>query len=219
MPDLHAITNALQAVADPQKAPQMKAYMKNQFEFLGVQSPALKEINALYLPKHKSVHELDWEFVDACWANTYRELQYIALSYLGRNENLLEVSHIPKIQDLIVHKSWWDTVDSIVHLVGVLVRKNPELKQLMISWSLDENLWIRRTAIEHQLGMKNETDTGLMEIILTNNFGTKEFFINKAIGWALREYSKTNPSWVREFLENHRPQMASLSIREAEKYV
>lgn len=219
MPDLTTILDALQTVADPKKAPQMKAYMRNQFEFLGVQSPAQGKVNSLYLPIHNSADELDWEFIDACWANPYRELQYLALSYLRRNEHLLEVSHIQKIHKLITEKSWWDTVDSIVHLVGVLVRKHPELKRLMIVWSLDENLWVRRTAIEHQLAMKNETDTELMETILTNNFGSKEFFINKAIGWALRDYSKTNPAWVREFLENHRSQMASLSIREGEKYV
>ena len=219
MPDLLAILDALRVVANPQKAPQMKAYMKNQFEFLGVQSPALKEINALHLPKHRSVQEIDWEFIDACWANPYRELQYIALSYLGRNGHLLEVSHLPKLKNLLVDKSWWDTVDTIASLVGLLVRKYPELEQLMVTWSLDENLWIRRTAIEHQLAMKNETNTELMETILTNNFGTKEFFINKAIGWALREYSRTNPAWVREFLERYRHEMANLSIREAEKYV
>ncbi|MDD4578833.1 MAG: DNA alkylation repair protein, partial [Anaerolineaceae bacterium] len=161
----------------------------------------------------------DWEFIHACWANPYRELQYIALSYLGRNGHLLEVSHVPKLKNLLVDKSWWDTVDTIASLVGLLVRKYPELEQLMVTWSLDENLWIRRTAIEHQLAMKNETNTELMETILTNNFGTKEFFINKAIGWALREYSKTNPAWVREFLERYRHEMANLSIREAEKYV
>ncbi len=110
-------------------------------------------------------------------------------------------------------------MDSIVHLVGVLVQKHPELKELMVAWSLDGNLWIRRTAIEHQLAMKKKTDTELMEIILTNNFGSKEFFINKAIGWVLREYSKTDPGWVRGFLERHRPEMANLSIREAEKYI
>jgi 3-methyladenine DNA glycosylase AlkD len=219
MPDLSAILDDLQRAADPLKAPQMKAYMRNQFEFLGVQAPALGEVNRRYLPKSNSAQELDWEFIEACWANPYRELQYVAISYLSRNENLLEDYHIPNIQKLIVNKSWWDTVDSIVHLVGVLVQKHPELKELMVAWSLDGNLWIRRTAIEHQLAMKKKTDTELMEIILTNNFGSKEFFINKAIGWVLREYSKTDPGWVRGFLERHHPEMANLSIREAEKYI
>ncbi|MGB4596295.1 MAG: DNA alkylation repair protein [Anaerolineaceae bacterium] len=219
MPDYSQILASLIAIANPEKVPGMKAYMKNQFEYLGVQTPASRQVLNHLLPKHQSAEEIDWEFVEECWADPHRELQYAALSYLARNVNLLNEMHIPQLKELILDKSWWDTVDSIVPMVGSIVQKNPELKALMINWSLDNNIWIRRTSIEHQLSFKTKTDTDLLEVILINNFGSKEFFINKAIGWALRDYSWTNPGWVRDFIERHRSEMAPLSIREGGKYV
>ena len=219
MPNFVEILESLKSVADPQKAPGMKAYMREQFEYLGVQSTASKQVFSQLLPKHKSAEEIDWGFVGACWADPHRELQYAALSYLGRNERLLDATHIPHLRFLILTKSWWDTIDTIVHLVGAIVQRHPELKALMVEWSLDENMWIRRTAIEHQLSLKMKTDTDLLEVILVNNFGSKEFFVNKAIGWALRDYAWVNPNWVRDFIERHRSRMAPLSIREGGKHL
>jgi len=219
MPNFVEILESLKAVANPQKAPWMKAYMRDQFEYLGVQSTASKQVFSQLLPKHNSAEEIDWGFVDACWADPNRELQYAALSYLGRNERLLDATHLPRLRELILNKSWWDTIDTIVHLVGAIVQRHPELKALMVEWSLDENMWIRRTAIEHQLSLKMKTDTDLLEVILVNNFGSKEFFINKAIGWALRDYAWVNPNWVRDFIERHRSRMAPLSIREGGKHL
>lgn len=95
----------------------------------------------------------------------------------------------------------------------------PELKKVMVEWSQTDNIWLRRVAIDHQLLFKNKTDTLLLAEIITNNFGTKEFFINKAIGWSLRDYSKTNPQWVKDFIQKHSSQMAPLSIREGSKYL
>ena len=89
----------------------------------------------------------------------------------------------------------------------------------MLQWSVDPDFWVRRIAIDHQLGRKEQTDTQLLEKILLNNLGSTEFFINKAIGWSLREYFKTNPEWVRDFLKAHRTRMNPLSIREASKYI
>jgi 3-methyladenine DNA glycosylase AlkD len=218
MPDYPLILESLQAIADPQKAPRMKSYMKNQFEYLGVQSVLRRQATLSSLTRHKRGDEIDWAFVETCWADPYRELQYVALDYLGRNQNIMDPSHVPLLKKLILDKSWWDTVDGIVHMVGAIVHNNPELKALMVAWSLDDNMWIRRTAIEHQLSLKNQTDTDLLEVILVNNFGSKEFFINKAIGWALRDYSWTNPVWVRDFIERHRSRLAPLSIREGGKY-
>jgi 3-methyladenine DNA glycosylase AlkD len=91
--------------------------------------------------------------------------------------------------------------------------------ELMLKWSVDEDFWVRRVAIDHQLGRKEKTNTDLLEKILTNNFGSKEFFINKAIGWALRDYSKTNPDWVRYFIGKYKNKMDKLSIREGSKYI
>jgi 3-methyladenine DNA glycosylase AlkD len=219
MPDYSNVLDALRAVASPEKVPRMKAYMRDQFEYLGVQSPAMRQALTPLLLRHKTPADIDWGFVEECWADPHRELQYTALSYLGSNENLLDRTHIPILRGLIIQKSWWDTVDSIVHLVGAIVQRDSELKALMIDWSLDDNMWIRRTAIEHQLSFKMKTDTELLEVILVNNFGSNEFFINKAIGWALRDYAWANPDWVRDFIDRHRPQMAPLSIHEGGKHL
>ena len=96
---------------------------------------------------------------------------------------------------------------------------NPEVNNVLLAWSTDDNIWLRRVAIDHQLLRKQHTDTALLETIICNNLGQKEFFINKAIGWALRDYSKTNPEWVQGFIDHHRHEMAKLSLREAGKYL
>ena len=98
---------------------------------------------------------------------------------------------------------------------------NPDtrVKDLMIDWSKDENIWLKRTAIEHQLGLKDKTDTKLLEQIIINSFGNNEFFVNKAIGWALRDYSKTNSKYVKDFINKYKDKMNSLSIKEASKYI
>ena len=104
-------------------------------------------------------------------------------------------------------------------MVGDIGLKDDRVRDLMLEWSKDGNFWVRRIAIDHQLGRKERTDRQLLEAIIVNNFGSDEFFINKAIGWSLREYSKTDPDWVRAFLEKYGPQMSKLSVREAGKYV
>lgn len=103
--------------------------------------------------------------------------------------------------------------------IGALALKEPNVNKILLEWSLDENIWLRRIAIDHQLLRKDKTNTELLAKILKNNLEQTEFFINKAIGWALRDYSKTNPEWVRNFIEENRENMAKLSIREAIKYL
>lgn len=126
---------------------------------------------------------------------------------------------MPRLKKLAQTKSWWDTIDSLDRLVGTIIVRFPETKEIILAWSRDEDIWLRRLAIDHQLLRKEETDTELLEKILANNLDQTEFFINKAIGWALRDYSKTNPDWVRAFIERHQTEMAALSIREGSKYL
>ena len=126
---------------------------------------------------------------------------------------------IPTVKKYIETKPWWDTIDFLDKVVGDIGLKDDRVRDLMLEWSKDENFWVRRVAIDHQLGRKDRTDSQLLEEIIVNNFGSDEFFINKAIGWSLREYSKTDPDWVRAFLEKYGPQMSKLSVREAGKYV
>jgi len=205
--------------ANHEKATQMKAYMRDQFEYIGLPSPKRREIFKPYLNAAKGETKADWKFINRCWKEQYREYQYAAMDYLSQIHKLLTSADVPKIKKLITQKSWWDTVDGLDVIIGGIAMRFPEVKQTLLEWSTDQNFWLRRAAIDHQLKHKDKTDTKLFEKILTNNFGQTEFFINKAIGWSLREYSKTNPDWVRAFVNNHKAKLAPLSIREASKYI
>jgi len=165
------------------------------------------------------LEKIDWEFVNKCWENKHREFQYIAADYLKNMKDKLTIDDIPKFKRLILEKSWWDTIDNLDMTIGALALKDSNVNKILLEWSLDENIWLRRIAIDHQLLRKDKTNTELLSKILKNNLGQTEFFINKAIGWALRDYSKTNPEWVRNFIEENRENMAKLSIKEASKYL
>ena len=131
----------------------------------------------------------------------------------------LTYGDIPKIKKYVKTKQWWDTIDFLDRVIGEIGLKDNRVDDLMLEWSCDNDFWVRRIAIGHQLCRKEKTNTELLEKILVNNFGSDEFFINKAIGWALRDYSKTNPLWVREFLSKYKDKMSNLSIKEASKYI
>ena len=122
-----------------------------------------------------------------------------------------------KLYALAIQKSWWDSIDFLDEHVGSIVRRFAQAKATMLVWSQDDNFWIRRLAIDHQLGFKLEMDADLLATIIKNNLGSDEFFINKAIGWSLREYSKVAPDWVREFIAKHDADLSNLSIREGLK--
>lgn len=204
---------------DPLKADGMKAYMRGQFEFLGIATPLRRTLTKGHYAQAKKLPHVDWDFVDRCWDCKFRELQYVAVGYLQAVTDQLSDRDIPALKNLVTRKSWWDTIDGLDRVVGAIALKDPQLNDVLLEWSQDPNMWVRRVAIDHQLPRKTRTDTELLARIIINNFGDKEFFINKAIGWALREYSKTDPQWVRDFIEQHRDNMAALSIREASKYI
>ena len=216
--DVEELVKELKALANPDDAVAMKAYMKNKFEFLGVKTPARRKLTKAFFKQHTD-SVIDWNFINEAWKNPYRELQYTALDYLEIRKKLLTPSDLPRLKKLAQTKSWWDTIDFLDRLVGSIIAQFPETKEIILSWSCDEDIWLRRLAIDHQLLRKEETDTELLENILVNNLGQTEFFINKAIGWALRDYSKTNADWVRDFIEQHREEMSALSIREGSKYL
>lgn len=132
---------------------------------------------------------------------------------------MLTFEDIPAIRKFIDRKQWWDTIDSLDQVIGKIGLRDERVDALMLEWSTDEDFWVRRIAIDHQLLRKDKTNTVLLEKIIVNNLGSDEFFINKAIGWSLRDYSKTNPEWVRNFIERYRNRMDKLSIREAGKYI
>ena len=216
--NVEELVKELKAVANSDDAVAMKAYMKNKFEFLGVKTPARRKLAKTFF-KQQTDSVIDWNFINGAWNNPYRELQYTALDYLESRKKLFTPSDLSHLKKLAQTKSWWDTIDFLDRLVGSIIARFPETKEIILSWSCDKDIWLRRLAIDHQLLRKEKTDTELLEKILVNNLGKTEFFINKAIGWALRDYSKTNPNWVRDFIERHQAEMAALSIREGSKYL
>ena len=202
-----------------EQARQMSKYMLNKFEYIGIETPERRKIFKNFFKEYKNEEKIDWEFVNKCWENKYREFQYIVADYLKNMKDKLTRDDIPKLKQLILKKSWWDTIDNLDMTIGALALKDSNVNKILLEWSIDENIWLRRIAIDHQLLRKEKTNTELLEKILKNNLGQAEIFINKSIGWALRDYSKTNPEWVKNFIEKNKEKMAKLSIREASKYL
>ncbi|OUZ19261.1 DNA alkylation repair protein [Enterococcus cecorum] len=205
--------------SNPERAISMSKYMKDQFSFYGIAAVDRKNLYKDFLKNEKKQEKLDWEFLDKCYADDHREFQYLAYEYLLAMKKQLSFEDISSVKALVKKKSWWDTVDFLSQVVGNIALKDSRVDALMLAWSQEKNIWVQRIAILYQLRFKEKTNTTQLVQILLNCVGTNEFFINKAIGWALREYSKTNPDWVRDFLEKYREQMANLSIREASKYL
>ena len=200
-------------------AESMSKYMQDKFRFLGVRGATRTEIYKKYFPDARKTKTIDWDFVENCWNKEEREFQYVVVYYLKAMQKFLKRDDISRLKYLIVTKSWWDTVDLLAKVVGSLVIRIEGYDQIMLEWSKDSNIWLKRVAILYQLSLKEKVDKQVLERILVNNLGDSEFFINKAIGWALRDYSKFNPEWVREFIKKNKDNMANLSIREASKYI
>lgn len=217
--DYRQLIDEFQKNGNEEKAAGMKAYMRDQFEFLGIPTPLRRSLCREFFKAEKKGGLVNWDFVDACWSSPFRELQYVAADYLATMNAFLTPKDIPKIKKLATTKSWWDTIDALDAIVGTIAFTSPKVVEVLRKWSTDDNLWLRRIAIDHQLNRRDQTDTQLLEEVIVNNLGSSEFFINKAIGWSLREYSKTDPEWVRDFIEKYRDRLNSLSIREASKYL
>jgi 3-methyladenine DNA glycosylase AlkD len=217
--DYNSVFKVFEKNASSPEAEQMSAYMRGKFLFLGIPTPKRRALSRDLLKAAKKDQAVDWVFVSKCWKRPEREFQYLAVNYLNEAKDFLIPGDIEKLRGFAVTKSWWDTIDGLDKVVGHIAFKYPEIKKTLLAWSVDDNIWLRRIAIDHQLARKDKTDTALLAQIIENNLGQTEFFINKAIGWSLREYSKTNPGWVRNFIEKYRGRLAPLSIKEAGKYI
>ena len=204
---------------DKENAIAMAKYMRNLFEFYGLATPKRKKLYKDFLKEEKKNKKVDWDFLNKCYLDSHREFQYLVSDYLITMNDYLTYDDIPKIKKYIKTKQWWDTIDFLDRVIGEIGLKDSRVDDLMLEWSCDNDFWVRRVAIDHQLCRKEKTNTELLEKILVNNVGRDEFFINKAIGWALRDYSKTNPLWVREFINKYKDKMSNLSIKEASKYI
>lgn len=217
--EIEQLTALFEEHRNDDNAGPMKKYMKDHFPFLGIKSPLRKELEKQFFKETGILkEEFNRDFVVGLWEKDEREYQYTAITYMGKFIKKLPKDVIPFFETLITTKSWWDSVDSIAPLVGELARKYPELVEETINhWSIQDNFWLRRASILFQLKYKNETNEALLYGYMVKNADSKEFFIQKAIGWALREYSKTNPESVKAFIEGN--QLAPLSIREGSKYL
>ena len=200
-------------------AESMSKYMQDKFRFLGVRGATRTEIYKKYFPDARKTKTIDWDFVENCWNKEEREFQYVVVYYLKAMQKFLKREDISKLKYLVVTNSWWDTVDLLAKVIGSLVIRIEGYDKIMLEWSKDSNIWLRRVAILYQLSLKDKVDEIILDKVLVNNLSDSEFFINKAIGWALRDYSKYNPEWVREFIKKNKDNMANLSIREASKYI
>lgn len=214
------IKAALAAHAVPAEAQAMAAYMRHFFPFYGVKKPLreqiLKELTGTYgRPKGSRLQQL----VRLLWKEPERECQYIAVSLLGRERRHLDGSFLPLIEELIQEKSWWDTVDTLAGKVtnAVLLGQPELISGYPDRWIESENLWLNRAAILFQLKHKQQTDSKRLFNYILHHAGSDEFFIQKASGWALREYSKVDPAAVQQFIKQH--QLPPLTVREGLKWI
>ncbi|MFJ3673171.1 DNA alkylation repair protein [Streptomyces sp. NPDC090106] len=218
---LERLTAEYGAAADPARAAPMRAYMKDVAPFLGLTAPVRRTLSRTVLAGTPRPDERDCTAVALrCWRLPEREYQYFAVDLLRRHARVLSSGFLPVARHLVSTVPWWDTVDLLAaHVVGALVEADPALKTDMDVWIGDDDLWIARTALLHQLRSKDRTDTERLFAYCVRQSGHPDFFIRKAIGWALREYAKTDPEAVREFLAREKGRFAPLSVREALKNI
>ncbi|MGW7383586.1 DNA alkylation repair protein [Streptomyces sp. NPDC054794] len=218
---LERLTGAYSAAADRERAAAMRAYMKDVAPFLGIPTPDRRALSRAVLAGTSRPDESDCAALALrCWELPEREYHYFAVDYLRRHAARCSSGFLPVARHLLTTVPWWDTVDLLAaHLVGALVAADPELVADMDRWIADDDLWVARTALLHQLRYKERTDTDRLFAYCLLQSGHPDFFIRKAIGWCLREYAKTDPEAVRDFLARERGRFAPLTVREALKNI
>jgi 3-methyladenine DNA glycosylase AlkD len=219
------LVNRLVAVygpaADPERATAMRAYMRDQFPFLGIPTPARRVLSREVLAGLPRPTEVDLRNgALRCWALREREYQYFACDWLAGNARVATPALLPTIGTLVTTKSWWDTVDALAgRVVGTIVARHPAAVSTMDAWLADDNMWLARTAILHQLTYAERTDVDRLFGYCLARAGHRDFFIRKAIGWALRQYARTDPAAVRSFVAKNGRVLSPLSVREATKHL
>lgn len=213
---------ALSPAGDPIRAASMAAYMKYHFVFLGIPTPERRKLVAHI--EQTAKQELSAAQLLALAALLYqqnaREYHYCALDLLVRCQHKLSTTDLAALETLITTHSWWDSVDTLAaKIIGPLVKREPTLLSTMDMWAQHSNLWLRRIAILYQLSWKQDTDTTRLFGYCLLNAAEPDFFIRKAIGWALRQYARVAPQAVLEFVTAHQQQLAPLSVSEALKHL
>lgn len=216
------VRGAFERHADPAKAGPMAAYMKTTTPFLGIQKPdrasVLRVVKQRFRPSSRDAYDAG---IQALWALPHREEKYAAVDYALLWPDHIRAESLPLYERLVREGAWWDLVDSVAaNLVGrTLLRERETVRPVMDRWIADHNLWIRRAALLAHLRHKTDTDWEQLSRHCLRCAGETEFFIRKAIGWALREYSKTNPEAVRVFLQRKRESLSALSYREGARHL
>ncbi|MFR9797377.1 DNA alkylation repair protein [Streptomyces sp. MS06] len=216
---LQRLTTVYAAAADPSTAAAMQSYMKDVAPFLGLPAPARRALSRTVLHGTRRPGEADCAAIALrCWELPEREYHYFAVDYLRRYAGCCSSAFLPVARRLVTTVSWWDTVDPLaVHLVGSLVAADPALAHDMDRWIADDDPWVVRTALLHQLRFGERTDAARLFSYCLRRSDHTDFFVRKAIGWALREYARTDPGAVRGFLDREGDRFAPLSVREALK--
>jgi len=206
---------------EPERAVQAAAYMRDQFAFLGFPAQTQRTLGRQVVAGLPAPTEDDLRAVAlACWKLDEREYQYFACDWLRAHLAVPGPDFLATVRTLITTKSWWDTVDALAtRIVGGLVRRHPQLGAELDAWAADPNMWLVRTAILHQLHYGVETDPDRLFGYCTRQAGHQDFFVRKAIGWALRHYARTDPEAVRRYIDDNRGQLSPLSVREAAKHL
>lgn len=214
-----AVRGALEPLKNAERAAGMRAYMRNQFDYLGV---AMPEHRAAVAPLIKQFSPAGPEELrmaaEGLWRMRKREYQYVATGLLGRYQAILSIDDLEWLLELVQSKSWWDTVDALVKTIGAVVRRSGiKGKRAMDATVKHDNFWVRRIAMLHQLGLRDEVDTERLFRYAELLAEEKEFFIRKAIGWALRDYAWHDWRAIEKFLKSTNSQLSGLTVREARK--
>lgn len=219
--DIKQLTQVFKENANPEYAAKMQAYLKDKFLHFGLKSPLRKSIQKPFLSEIKAMTKFEViELIKQLYALPQREFHYFAIEALDKKVKELTIEDLPFLEFLIQTNTWWDSVDAIAtHFF------TPVLQQFSIEERMNyveklaghENMWMNRVGIIYQLPLKKETNTEILEFAILAHIDSKEFFLRKAIGWALRQYSKYNPAYVQTFVDNY--PMSTLSKREATKYL
>lgn len=216
---VQALETALEKNADAQKAAKMEAYMRHQFQFYGLSSPERKRVSRPFLSvaQRPSIDQLP-EVIELLWEKNQREFQMIGMELLNRYVKILDPSFFMVLKRMITKKSWWDTVDYIASnpLGSLILRFSKKGYEIIDQWRKQENKWLLRSCLLFQLKYGASTDKKLLFDLVREQAHHSDFFIRKAIGWALRQYAKTNPGEVRQFVDS--TSLSPLSRKEALKH-
>lgn len=212
---LKELFTSMEEEAQEENALGMEKYMRHQFSFLGIKTPERRALFRRFLKSYQGDPLKDAEIL---YAYPHRECKYMAIDLLVKHEKTLTPEDLERILSLALKEPWWDTIDALASKVlGPMAKRSPRVKEHLVELIYQENIWLKRTAILFQLSYKKETDEEVLALLVSKGLSTGEFFVDKALGWALREYSKTHKVFVQEVL--HTYDVSSLTRREASKYL